>query len=115
MSTSYPLFSGSIVALITPMDGHGEVDFQTLEKLVNFHIEAGTDAIVSVGTTGESATLSIDENVKVVKKTVEFAKGRIPVIAGAGANANTVFINKMCSLHCQRWDYADFSCCVSVQ
>ncbi|WP_308570346.1 4-hydroxy-tetrahydrodipicolinate synthase [uncultured Haemophilus sp.] len=99
MSTSYPLFSGSIVALITPMDGHGEVDFQTLEKLVNFHIEAGTDAIVSVGTTGESATLSIDENVKVVKKTVEFAKGRIPVIAGAGANATSEAIIMTKLLH----------------
>ena len=83
------LFSGSIVALITPMDNHGEVDFENLQKLVEFHIAAGTDAIVSVGTTGESATLSIDENVKVIQKTVEFAKGRIPVIAGTGANATS--------------------------
>ena len=83
------LFSGSIVALITPMDNHGEVDFENLQKLVEFHIAARTDAIVSVGTTGESATLSIDENVKVIQKTVEFAKGRIPVIAGTGANATS--------------------------
>ena len=89
MSMTHPLFFGSIVALITPMDNSGEIDFQTLEKLVNYHIDNGTNAIVSVGTTGESATLSIDENVKVIKKTVEFAKGRIPIIAGAGANATS--------------------------
>ncbi|WP_233114811.1 4-hydroxy-tetrahydrodipicolinate synthase [Aggregatibacter actinomycetemcomitans] len=85
--SNHPLFQGSIVALVTPMDSHGEVDFKTLKKLVEFHIKSGTDAIVSVGTTGESATLSIDENVKAILKTVEFADGRIPVIAGTGANA----------------------------
>ncbi|OOF56620.1 4-hydroxy-tetrahydrodipicolinate synthase [Rodentibacter myodis] len=89
MSMQNPLFFGSIVALVTPMDSHGSVDFETLEKLVEFHIAAGTDAIVSVGTTGESATLSIEENVKVIEKTVELAKGRIPVIAGTGANATS--------------------------
>jgi 4-hydroxy-tetrahydrodipicolinate synthase len=81
------MFSGSIVALITPFDSDGEVDYASLKKLVDFHVAAGTDAIVSVGTTGESATLSIEEHVKVVSKTVEFAEGRIPVIAGTGANA----------------------------
>ncbi|OOF46564.1 4-hydroxy-tetrahydrodipicolinate synthase [Rodentibacter trehalosifermentans] len=89
MSTQNALFYGSIVALVTPMDNHGEIDFETLEKLVEFHINAGTNAIVSVGTTGESATLSIEENVKVIEKTVELAKGRIPVIAGTGANATS--------------------------
>ncbi|WP_373778870.1 4-hydroxy-tetrahydrodipicolinate synthase [Glaesserella sp.] len=83
-----PLFSGSIVALITPMK-HCEIDFTGLKNLVEFHINAGTDAIVSVGTTGECSTLSIDENVKVIKKTVEFAAGRIPVIAGTGSNATS--------------------------
>jgi 4-hydroxy-tetrahydrodipicolinate synthase len=81
------MFSGSIVALITPFDSDGEVDYASLKKLVDFHVAAGTDAIVSVGTTGESATLSNEEHVKVVSKTVEFAEGRIPVIAGTGANA----------------------------
>jgi 4-hydroxy-tetrahydrodipicolinate synthase len=81
------MFSGSIVALITPFDRTGEVDYVGLKKLVDFHVNAGTDAIVSVGTTGESATLTIEEHVKVVSKTVEFAAGRIPVIAGTGANA----------------------------
>lgn len=83
-----PLFSGSIVALITPMID-GEINFDELKKLIEFHIEAGTHAIVSVGTTGESTTLSIDENVKVIKKAVEYAAGRIPIIAGTGSNATS--------------------------
>ncbi|WP_162045860.1 4-hydroxy-tetrahydrodipicolinate synthase [Vibrio taketomensis] len=81
------MFSGSIVALITPFTSDGEVDYVSLKKLVDFHVAAGSDGIVAVGTTGESATLTIEEHVKVVHKTVEFAEGRIPVIAGAGANA----------------------------
>lgn len=89
MSATNPLFYGSITALITPMDRYGEIDFDTLKKLVEYHIAAGTHAIVSVGTTGESATLSIEENVKTILKTVEFADGRIPVIAGTGANATS--------------------------
>ncbi|WGE32658.1 4-hydroxy-tetrahydrodipicolinate synthase [Actinobacillus genomosp. 2] len=83
-----PLFHGSIVALVTPMT-HGEVNYNELKKLVEYHVEAGTHGIVSVGTTGESTTLSIDENVKAIKKTVEFAAGRIPVIAGTGSNATS--------------------------
>lgn len=83
-----PLFHGSLVALVTPMR-HGEVDYTELKNLVEFHIKSGTHGIVSVGTTGESTTLSIDENVKVVRKTVEFADGRIPVIAGTGSNATS--------------------------
>ncbi|KMK51808.1 dihydrodipicolinate synthase [[Actinobacillus] muris] len=83
-----PLFSGSIVALITPMK-NGEINFDEIQKLVEFHISAGTHAIVSVGTTGESTTLSIDENVKVIRKTVEFAAGCIPIIAGTGSNATS--------------------------
>ncbi|MGC6342418.1 4-hydroxy-tetrahydrodipicolinate synthase [Bisgaard Taxon 45] len=89
MSANNYLFSGSIVAIVTPMDSSGEIDFVRLKSLVEHHIAAGTDAIVSVGTTGEAATLSIDENVKTILKTVEFADGRIPVIAGAGANATS--------------------------
>lgn len=81
------MFSGSIVALITPFNRDGEVDYISLKKLVEYHVAAGTDGIVAVGTTGESATLTIEEHVKVVLKVVEFANGRIPVIAGTGANA----------------------------
>nr|WP_265411093.1 4-hydroxy-tetrahydrodipicolinate synthase [Actinobacillus pleuropneumoniae] len=83
-----PLFHGSIVALVTPMT-HGEVNYEELKRLVEHHVQAGTHGIVSVGTTGESTTLSIDENVKVIKKTVEFADGRIPIIAGTGSNATS--------------------------
>ena len=85
---SMPLVHGSIVALVTPMT-HGEVNYTELKNLVDYHVKSGTHAIVSVGTTGESTTLSIDENVKVIKKTVEFADGRIPVIAGTGSNATS--------------------------
>ncbi len=81
------MLSGSIVALVTPFKSDGEVDYDSLRKLVEFHIESGTDGIVAVGTTGESATLTVEEHVNVVKKVVEFAAGQIPVIAGTGANA----------------------------
>jgi 4-hydroxy-tetrahydrodipicolinate synthase len=81
------MLTGSIVALVTPMDKTGEIDFSTLKELVEFHIKSGTSAIVAVGTTGESATLNVDDHVKVVMKTVEFAAGRIDVIAGNGANS----------------------------
>ncbi|ORT50440.1 dihydrodipicolinate synthase [Vibrio sp. qd031] len=81
------MFSGSIVALITPFKSDGEVDFDNLKRLVEHHIEQGTDAIAAVGTTGESATLTVEEHVKVVTKVVEYAEGRIPVVAGTGANA----------------------------
>ncbi len=81
------MFSGSIVALVTPFKSDGEVDYDGLKKLVDFHVESGTDGIVAVGTSGESATLTIEEHVKVVNKIVECADGRIPVIAGTGANA----------------------------
>ncbi|RPF11040.1 4-hydroxy-tetrahydrodipicolinate synthase [Vibrio crassostreae] len=81
------MFSGSIVALVTPFDADGEVDFDSLKKLVDHHVAAGSDGLVAVGTTGESSTLTIEEHVKVVNKIVEFADGRIPVIAGTGANA----------------------------
>lgn len=81
------MITGSIVALVTPMGEDGDVDWQALKALVDWHVEAGTDGIVSVGTTGESATLSVPEHLEVVRATVEAAAGRIPVIAGTGANA----------------------------
>ncbi|RCU50338.1 4-hydroxy-tetrahydrodipicolinate synthase [Corallincola holothuriorum] len=81
------MFAGSIVALVTPMDAEGAIDYVALEKLVEFHVESGTNGIVAMGTTGESATLGFEEHLQVVRKIVEFAAGRIPVIAGTGANA----------------------------
>lgn len=81
------MFQGSMVALVTPMLDDGSVDNEALAELLEFHIEAGTDAIVSVGTTGESATLTVAEHSQVIKKTVQLVNGRVPVIAGTGANA----------------------------
>ena len=83
------MLTGSIVALVTPMDINGEIDFLALKELVEFHINSGTSAIVAMGTTGESATLNVDDHIKVAMKTLEFAAGRIPVIAGNGANSTS--------------------------
>jgi 4-hydroxy-tetrahydrodipicolinate synthase len=83
------MIQGSIVALVTPMDETGAVDWASLQKLVEFHIGQGTDAIVAVGTTGESATLDEDEHCDVVKAIVGYAQGRVPVIAGTGSNSTT--------------------------
>ncbi|ESS73913.1 4-hydroxy-tetrahydrodipicolinate synthase DapA [Methyloglobulus morosus KoM1] len=83
------MIQGSIVALVTPMDETGAVDWASLQKLVEFHIAQGTDAIVAVGTTGESATLDEDEHCDVIKATVDYAQGRIPIIAGTGSNSTT--------------------------
>ncbi|MCL7420484.1 MAG: 4-hydroxy-tetrahydrodipicolinate synthase [Methylobacter sp.] len=87
------MIQGSIVALVTPMDESGAVDRDSLKKLVEYHIEQGTDAIVAVGTTGESATLDEDEHCAVIKWVVDYVDGQIPVIAGTGANATTEAIN----------------------
>ncbi|MEH6454115.1 MAG: 4-hydroxy-tetrahydrodipicolinate synthase [Psychromonas sp.] len=91
------MLTGSIVALVTPMDKTGEIDFPALKELVEFHINSGTSAIVAVGTTGESATLNVDTHAKVVMKTLEFADGRIPIIAGNGANSTSeaVLLSKL--------------------
>jgi 4-hydroxy-tetrahydrodipicolinate synthase len=83
------MIQGSIVALVTPMDQSGALDMESLKKLVEFHIEQGTDALVAVGTTGESATLDEDEHCDVIKSIVDYVNGRIPVIAGTGANSTT--------------------------
>ena len=82
-------FLGSSVALITPMFDDGEVDYTSLENLIDFHIDAGTSSIVSVGTTGESATVGVTEHLHVIKRTIEHAAKRIPVIAGTGANSTS--------------------------
>ena len=83
------MFSGSMVALVTPMRADGSIDSDSLHNLIEFHIESGTDAIVAVGTTGESATLTVAEHCDVVGQVVEQVNGRIPVIAGTGANSTT--------------------------
>ena len=83
------MFRGSMVALVTPMHLDGSVDFDSLAQLVEFHIENGTSAIVSMGTTGESATLDEKEHCEVIRRTVEMANNRLPIIAGTGANSTT--------------------------
>ena len=80
---------GSMVAIATPMLLNGEIDYKSLEGLIEFHILNKTDVIVSVGTTGESATLDFKEHESVIKKTLEIVNGRLPVIAGTGANSTS--------------------------
>ena len=81
------MITGSMVALVTPMTTSGEIDWPGLKKLVDFHLQEGTDAIVAVGTTGESATLSVAEHCMVIKHVVDQVNGNIPVIAGTGSNS----------------------------
>lgn len=83
------MFHGSMVALVTPMNDDGSLDVPALRRLIDFHVENGTDAIVAVGTTGESPTLDMEEHCEVIRLTVEQARGRVPVIAGTGANSTT--------------------------
>jgi len=78
---------GSLVALVTPMEADGSLDFDALGGLIEWQIESGTDGIVSVGTTGESATVSVPEHLEIIEKTIEFVDGRVPVIAGTGGNS----------------------------
>lgn len=81
------MIKGSIVAIVTPMHPDGSLDFEGLNRLIDWHIAEGTDSIVIAGTTGESATVSVEEHCALIKATVAHAKGRIPIIAGAGANS----------------------------
>lgn len=81
------VLQGSLVALVTPMLPNGDIDYQSLEKLIDWHIQQGTDGIVSVGTTGESATLNVKEHLEVLAFTIKYVDRRIPVIAGTGANS----------------------------
>ena len=82
-------YKGSNVALITPMFGDGAVDYDALNNLIDFHIDAGTSSIVSVGTTGESATVGVKEHLTIIKHTIQYAARRIPIIAGTGANSTS--------------------------
>lgn len=89
------MFHGSIVALVTPMTANGDkVDFDRLQGLISMHLEQGTDGIVVVGTTGEAATLSQDEQEEIIKIAVEMASDRIPIIVGTGTNDTRVTIRK---------------------
>lgn len=81
------MITGSIVAIVTPMFEDGRLDFDGLRKLIDFHVQEGTDGIVIVGTTGESPTVTVDEHCDLIKRAVEYAAGRVPVIAGTGGNS----------------------------
>lgn len=81
------MIAGSMVALVTPMNARGDLDWESLTKLVDFHLQEGTNAIVAVGTSGESATLDVVEHVEVIRRVVDQVNGRIPVIAGTGGNS----------------------------
>ena len=87
MTQQAQTIQGSIVAIVTPMFEDGSVDWKGLEKLVEWHIEQGTNSIVAVGTTGEASTLSMAEHTEVIKEIIRVANKRIPIIAGTGANS----------------------------
>lgn len=81
------MLTGSLVALVTPMHADGSLDFDALRRLVDWHIEQGSNGLVAVGTTGESPTVDVEEHIEIIRTVVEHAAGRVPVIAGTGANS----------------------------
>ncbi len=87
------MITGSIVAIVTPMKADGSIDWEAYRRLIEFQIESGTDAIVAVGTTGESVTLPVDEHVQCVEFCIKVADGRLPIIAGTGSNDTRHSIN----------------------
>ncbi len=91
------MFKGSLVALVTPFNGNNQVDYTSLKRLIDFHVEQGSDGLVIAGTTGESATLSRLEHVDLIERAVEMVDGRLPVIAGTGSNstAQTVDLSRV--------------------
>ena len=88
------MLSGSIVALVTPMKPSGEVDWAALERLVEWHLQSGTGGIVPMGTTGESATLTTEEHLEVIKRVIELVAGRVPVVAGTGSNSTAEAVHQ---------------------
>jgi 4-hydroxy-tetrahydrodipicolinate synthase len=80
---------GSLVAIVTPMSDDGNIDYSAFKKLIDWHVESGTKGIVVAGTTGESATLTVDEHTALIEVAVAHAAGRVPIIAGTGANSTT--------------------------
>jgi len=94
------VFTGSLVALVTPFDDDNRVDEASLERLIEFHVREGSDGLVVAGTTGESATLVRDEHVELIRRAVEIAAGRIPIIAGTGSNstAQTIELSRAVGL-----------------
>ena len=87
------MVKGSLVALVTPFDQHNRVDYASLKRLIDFHVAEGSDGLVIAGTTGESATLSKDEHLALIARAVEFADGRLPILAGTGSNSTAHTVN----------------------
>ena len=87
------MFTGSLVALVTPMLADGSLDLPRFRALIDWHVEQGTDGLVIVGTTGESPTVDCDEHIRVIELAVNFAAGKIKVIAGTGANSTSEAIH----------------------
>jgi 4-hydroxy-tetrahydrodipicolinate synthase len=92
------VFKGSLVALVTPFDDDNRVDFLSLKRLIEFHVEQGSDGLVIAGTTGESATLERSEHIEVISRAVEFADGRLPIIAGTGSNSTAQTVDLSCAV-----------------
>ena len=88
------MLTGSIVALVTPMHENGEVAWDSLDELIEWHVVSGTHGIVPMGTTGESATLDTQEHLQVIKRTIDRVAGRVPVIAGTGSNSTAEAIHQ---------------------
>lgn len=103
------MFSGSIVAIITPIHNDGNLDKTSLKKLVNYHVNSGTSAIVAMGTTGESATFEHNEKLDIIRRVIEYADGNIPVIAGVTANSTAKAVRLTQSL-----EELDVAGCLSV-
>ena len=83
------MFYGSLVALVTPFDGNNRVDYASLKRLIDFHVEQGSSGLVIAGTTGESPTLTRSEHIELIGRSIEIADGRIPIIAGTGSNSTS--------------------------
>ncbi|HEY7803519.1 MAG TPA: dihydrodipicolinate synthase family protein, partial [Orrella sp.] len=92
-SSPSPRFGGSMVAMVTPMHPDGSLDLASYKQLIDWHVQEGTDALVVVGTSGESPTVDMDEHAELIQVAVEHAAGRIPVIAGVGANSTAEAIH----------------------
>ena len=89
MGTKYSAICGSLVALVTPMTSDGAIEWDIFRKLIDWHIEQGTDGLVIMGSTGETATISTDDHIELIRVSVEHAAGRIPIIGGTGANSTS--------------------------
>lgn len=92
------MFTGSLIALVTPFDGNNRVDYSSLKRLIDFHVEQGSDGLVIAGTTGEAATLARSEHIELIGRAVEIADGRLPIIAGTGSNSTAQTVELSCAV-----------------